>query len=135
MGGTDPENNLNKLGRDSDGGGGNILLWKRKAEKYLIDSGLTYTIVHAGGLRNDEGGRRELVVGIDDQELGTDNRSIPRADVAEVLIQSLLYDSYKNRSFDLRSKPEGEGTPTKDFDKLLKELKGNCDYSLGVIPE
>ena len=39
MGGTDPENMLNALGRETlaDGSvrGGNILLWKRKAEKYL----------------------------------------------------------------------------------------------------
>jgi hypothetical protein len=47
MGGTDPSNMLNGLGRETlpDGStkGGNILLWKRKAEKYLIDSGLPYT--------------------------------------------------------------------------------------------
>ena len=36
----DPSNMLNALGRDENGKGGNILLWKRKAEKYLIDSGL-----------------------------------------------------------------------------------------------
>lgn len=29
-------------------------VWKRKAEKYLIDSGLTYTIVHPGGLIDEE---------------------------------------------------------------------------------
>merc|ERR1719217_290214 len=38
MGGTDPANMLNSLGRNPDGSGGNILLWKRKAEKYLMDS-------------------------------------------------------------------------------------------------
>jgi uncharacterized protein YbjT (DUF2867 family) len=134
MGGTNPENPLNKLGRSEDGKtGGNILLWKRKAEKYLIDSGLTYTVIHPAGLLNDTGGKRELVVGIDDQQLETENRSIPRADVAELLIASLEYDSYKNRSFDARSKPEGEGEVTKDFEGLLKKLAGNCDYSLGVI--
>ena len=134
MGGTNPENPLNKLGRSEDGKtGGNILLWKRKAEKYLIDSGLTYTVVHPGGLLNEEGGQRELVVGVDDQQLETDNRSIPRADVAELLIASLEYDSYKNRSFDARSKPVGEGKVTTDFDALLKNLKSDCDYSLGEI--
>ncbi len=35
---------LNKIGDN-----GNILQWKRKSEKYLIASGLTYTIVHPGG--------------------------------------------------------------------------------------
>ena len=135
MGGTNPENPLNKLGRSDDGAGGNILLWKRKAEKYLMDSGITYTIVHPGGLLDEEGGKREIVVGVDDEQVGTDNRSIPRADVAELLVSALQFDSYKNRSFDARSKPEGEGAVTTDFDKLLKDMSRNCDYGLGEIPE
>lgn len=49
MGGTDPTNALNKLG---DGG---ILMWKRKAEQYLIASGLQYTIIHPGGARSTQG--------------------------------------------------------------------------------
>lgn len=43
MGGTQSDNMLNKIGD------GNILVWKRKAEMYLVDSGLPYTIVHPGG--------------------------------------------------------------------------------------
>ena len=43
MGGTKPDSTLNKIGD------GNILVWKRKAEKYLIDTGLAYTIFHPGG--------------------------------------------------------------------------------------
>ena len=134
MGGTDPDNMLNTLGRQADGTGGNILLWKRKAEKYLIESGLPYTIVHPGGLLNEAGGVRELVVGVDDSQLGTDNRSIPRADVASVLVASLEYPAYQNRSFDVRSKPEGEGTVTVDFEQLLTDMTDNCDYTLGRIP-
>eukprot|EP00191_Tetraselmis_sp_GSL018_P010992 CAMPEP_0177600220 /NCGR_PEP_ID=MMETSP0419_2-20121207/13486_1 /TAXON_ID=582737 /ORGANISM="Tetraselmis sp., Strain GSL018" /LENGTH=311 /DNA_ID=CAMNT_0019093157 /DNA_START=333 /DNA_END=1268 /DNA_ORIENTATION=+ len=43
MGGTQTEENfLNTMG------GGNVLLWKRKAEEHLIRSGLDYTIIHAG---------------------------------------------------------------------------------------
>jgi hypothetical protein len=37
MGGTDPDNFLNKVGKRKDGSGGDILLWKRKAERYLIE--------------------------------------------------------------------------------------------------
>ncbi len=38
MGGTDPSNFLNTIGKNKDGSGnGDILLWKRKAEKYLVD--------------------------------------------------------------------------------------------------
>ena len=135
MGGTDPENRLNTFGRDENGKGGNILLWKRKAEKYLIDSGITYTVVHPGGLIDEEGGKREIVVGVDDQQVKTDNRSIPRADVAALLIASLEHDSYKNRSFDARTMPVGEGTITTDFGKLLVDMRENCDYSLGKVAE
>jgi uncharacterized protein YbjT (DUF2867 family) len=137
MGGTDPSNMLNALGREKlpDGTtkGGNILLWKRKAEKYLIDSGLPYTIVHPGGLLNEPGGKREIVIGVDDERT-VGERSIPREDVAEVLVQALLIPAYRGRSFDIRSKLEGEGAVTTDFKALLDSLGGrNCDYSLGEI--
>jgi len=135
MGGTNPENMLNSIGKNADGTGGDILLWKRKAEAYLIESGVRYTIVHPGGLVNEPGGRRELVPGVDDSQAGTENRNIPRDDVAAVLVASLEHPGYACRSFDVRSKPEGEGTPTTDFGALLDGLDGaNCDYSLGVIP-
>eukprot|EP00594_Rhizosolenia_setigera_P021134 CAMPEP_0178979358 /NCGR_PEP_ID=MMETSP0789-20121207/25790_1 /TAXON_ID=3005 /ORGANISM="Rhizosolenia setigera, Strain CCMP 1694" /LENGTH=236 /DNA_ID=CAMNT_0020669439 /DNA_START=51 /DNA_END=761 /DNA_ORIENTATION=- len=50
MGGTDPSNFLNSIGKNADGSGnGDILLFKRKAEKYLVESGLGYTIIHPGG--------------------------------------------------------------------------------------
>lgn len=48
MGITNADHFLNKIGD------GKILLWKRKAEEYLIASGLTYTILHPGGLKNEE---------------------------------------------------------------------------------
>ena len=137
MGGTDPSNMLNALGRvtNADGSttGGNILLWKRKAEKYLIDSGLPYTVVHPGGLLNEPGSKREIVINVDDnRDVG--ERSIPREDVAEVLVQALLVPAYRNRSFDIRSKLEGEGEVTTDFEALIASLGDkNCDYTLGEI--
>jgi uncharacterized protein YbjT (DUF2867 family) len=95
QGGTQPGNFLNTMGN------GNILLWKRKAEEYLISSGLTYTIVHPGGLTLDEGGERKLLMGVDDALIGPDvprtRRRIPRADVAEVCVQSLLLPGARNR--------------------------------------
>jgi len=137
MGGTDPSNMLNALGRETLPGGstkgGNILLWKRKAEKYLIDSGLPYTIVHPGGLLNEPGSKREIVIGVDD-ERSEGERSIPREDVAEVLVQAVLLPAYRGRSFDIRSKLEGDGEVTTDFSALLAKLDGaNCDYSLGQM--
>jgi uncharacterized protein YbjT (DUF2867 family) len=55
----------------------------------------------------------------DDALLKTTTRAIPRSDVAEVVVQALLNDAAKNKAFDLASKDEGEGEPTKDFTALF----------------
>ena len=142
MGGTNPDHPLNNLGRktndDGTTSGGMIVQWKRKAEIYLMEQAptrkLKYTIVHPGGLTNDAGGERELVVGVDDQMTGTESRSIPRDDVAQVMLEALRYPAhYAGRSFDVRAKPVGDGAPTTHFSSLLDPLNGkNCDYSLGA---
>lgn len=116
MGGTNPNHPLNSIGN------GNILVWKRKAEQYLADSGIPYTIIRAGGLQDKEGGVRELLIGKDDELLQTETRTISRADVAEVCIQALQYEEAKCKAFDLASKPEGDGTPTKDFKALFSQI-------------
>ncbi|KAL0451142.1 UNVERIFIED_CONTAM: putative protein, chloroplastic [Sesamum latifolium] len=95
MGGTNPNHPLNSLGN------GNILIWKRKAEQYLADSGIPYTIIRAGGLQDKEGGVRELLVGKDDELLQTETRTIARADVAEVCIQ----DGKSRRCFCVSNNP------------------------------
>jgi hypothetical protein len=146
MGGTDPNHPLNNLGKtvNDDGtiSGGMIVQWKRKSEVYLMEKkDLTYTIVHPGGLQNEAGGVRELVVGVDDDLSygNTESRTVPRDDVAQVMFEAVRYPNvYGGRSFDLRAKPvdvEGEATETTactNFETLLDSLEGkNCDYSLG----
>ena len=79
MGGSQPENFLNTIGRvKGDELSGNILLWKRKAEVYLINSGMKYTILHPGGLIDKAGGEREVFSGINDELLKETVRNIPR---------------------------------------------------------
>ena len=138
MGGTNPSNSLNSLGKvtNADGStcGGDILKWKRKAEVYLKESGLPFTIVHPGGLLNEPGNERELCLGVDDKIPGTTNNSVPREDVANIMIAALEDENYKGRSFDLVSKAVGDGVGTKDYGLRLSSLEGkNCDYSLGEI--
>ncbi|EOY07495.1 hypothetical protein QUC31_011308 [Theobroma cacao] len=116
MGGTNLNHPLNSLGN------GNILVWKRKAEQYLADSGVPYTIIRAGGLQDRDGGIRELLVGKDDELLQTETRTIARPDVAEVCIQALKFEETKFKAFDLASKPEGVGIPTKDFKALFSQI-------------
>ncbi|XP_074271278.1 uncharacterized protein At5g02240-like [Silene latifolia] len=116
MGGTNVNHPLNSLAN------GNILIWKRKAEQYLADSGIPYTIIRAGGLQDKPGGVRELIVGKDDELLQTETRTISRADVAEVCIQALQFEEAKFKAFDLASKPEGAGEPTTDFKALFSTI-------------
>jgi uncharacterized protein YbjT (DUF2867 family) len=121
MGGTNENHPLNQLGN------GNILIWKRKAEQYLIESGIDYTIIRAGGLLDQTGGVRELLVGKNDTFLTNPPNgiptSIPRSDVAEVVIQALKCEEAKNKAFDLISKPENDPTAeiTKDFSALFAQ--------------
>ncbi|QCE11741.1 hypothetical protein DEO72_LG10g2977 [Vigna unguiculata] len=82
MGGTDVNHPVNKMCK------GNILSWKRKAEQYLADSGIPYTIIRCGAFENEEGGLRELITGKDDEMLKIETKTIPRADVAEACIQA-----------------------------------------------
>ncbi|XP_074578911.1 uncharacterized protein At5g02240-like [Curcuma longa] len=116
MGGTDINNPLNNIGN------GNILVWKRKAEQYLADSGIPYTIIRAGGLQDKDGGLRELLVGKDDELLKTQTRTIARADVAEVCVQALQFEEARFKALDLASKPEGTGSPTTDFQALFSQI-------------
>ena len=121
MGGTDPNHMLNRIGN------GNILIWKRKAEQYLIDSGLNYTIIRAGGLIDEPGGKRELIVGKNDTLLKNSPdgipTNIPRTDVAEVVVQALREPNAINKAFELISKPESEPSAvvTADFSGLFAQ--------------
>ncbi len=121
MGGTNENHPLNSIGN------GKILIWKRKAEQYLIDSGIDYTIVRAGGLLDQPGGKRELLVGKNDTMLVNPpngiSTTIPRADVAEVVVQALLEPNARNKAFDLISQPEdAPGTVvTTDFAALFAQ--------------
>ncbi len=121
MGGTNPNHPLNKIGN------GNILIWKRKAEEYLINSGINYTIIRAGGLLDKPGGKRELIVGKNDTLLTNPPNdiptSIPREDVAELVVQALIESTAKNKAFDVISKPEDDNSAviTQDFSALFEQ--------------
>lgn len=118
MGGTDENHYLNTLGN------GNILIWKRRTEQYLIDSGITYTIVRAGGLIDERGSHREIIVGKDDLFFIPDRNmphKLPRADVAEVVVRALLEPNAQNKAFDVVTREEGEAPPTSDFAALFAQ--------------
>lgn len=116
MGSSNDNDPLNRVGD------GNILRFKRKAEQYLIDSGLTYTIVNPGGLRNEPAGERELLVGRNDELFSIYSRSacsIPRADVARIVVSALTAEDARNKAFDVVGRPKGDGIPTADVSALF----------------
>jgi hypothetical protein len=83
------------------------------------------------GLIDEPAGARELVVDVDDKLLENTARSIPRGDVAALAVGCLGLKEAMNRSFDVISKPSGEGEITQDWGALLEGLNNrNCDYNI-----
>lgn len=121
---------VNEIGRQSskdaeDVRNGNVLKWKRAAERYLIKRRL-FTILHAGVLTDEAGGQREVVWDTDDALLLTPFKKIPREDVAEVIVQALIYREAIGRSIDIAAGP-ADGNPTTDWLRFWSR-PGDCVY-------
>jgi len=98
---------------------GNTLQWRLRAEQAVRDSGLEYTIVHAGILSNRPAGERP--VKITQAQVGMHWRHrIGRADVAEVLVRALLHPSARNATF---SAVSGRGGSTPTLEPQLESLE------------
>jgi len=79
-----------------------VLYWKKQAEFDLINSGLTYTIVRPGGLK-DEDNSDQIVMSSKDTLFGG---SIPRQKVGEICVKTLKYPQSYNRIIEVIAKPE-----------------------------
>ncbi|WP_017472528.1 SDR family oxidoreductase [Amphibacillus jilinensis] len=70
---------------------------KHYADEWLRASDLDYTIIHPGGLTNDSGkGEVQLAETVDRGE-------VPRQDIAEVILASLINDTTINKEFQVIS--------------------------------
>lgn len=78
-----------------------ILWWKQQAEQYLKNSGLNYTIVRPGGLKNDDNPNPVIMSGADTLFDG----SIPRQKVAQVCVESLTNPQAQNKVLEVVSAP------------------------------
>jgi hypothetical protein len=120
-------NMLNDIGRqpdDKDLKNGNILKWKRAAERYLMKRKF-FTIIHAAALTDDRGGQHEVIWDTDDALLRTPYKKIPREDVAECIVQALIWEEAIGKSIDVSSGPEAK--PTKDWFRFWAR-PGSCMY-------
>ena len=78
-----------------------ILWWKQQAEQYLKASGLNYTIVRPGGLKNEDNLNPVVMSGADTLFDG----SIPRQKVAQVCVESLTNVRSQNKVLEVISQP------------------------------
>jgi uncharacterized protein YbjT (DUF2867 family) len=79
-----------------------VLYWKKQAESYLENSGLKYTIVRPGGLKNEDNSNSILVSSADTLFEG----SIPRTKVAQICVESLFKDEYQQRILEIITQPD-----------------------------
>ncbi|MEL6259541.1 MAG: SDR family oxidoreductase [Cyanobacteria bacterium J06626_6] len=70
-----------------------ILYWKKQAEDYLKQSGVPYTIVRPGGLRNEDSAQSIVMSSADTLFEG----SIPRNKVAQVCVDALNLSAARNK--------------------------------------
>lgn len=94
---------------------GLVLFWKKQAEKYLISSGLKYTIVRPGGLKNEDTSLPLVVSGADTLFEG----NIARFQVAQVCVESLFNSATDNKIMEIVTQIDA---PEKNWDDLFANI-------------
>jgi uncharacterized protein YbjT (DUF2867 family) len=96
---------------------GLILVWKGVGERWLQQSGLRWTVVRPGGLKEtEEGLEQEGVVYTGPEE--QDSQSIPRRLVARVCLEALENPAAEGRILEITSRP---GHPQQSLGQWLAE--------------
>lgn len=90
-----------------------VLVWKKQAEEYLQKSGLTYTIVRPGGLKNEDNSDQVVMFTADSLSL---SGSIPRTKVAQVCVEALFQPAARNKIVEVIAETEA---PEKSFEQLF----------------
>ncbi|MBW4658991.1 MAG: SDR family oxidoreductase [Drouetiella hepatica Uher 2000/2452] len=92
-----------------------ILVWKKQAEEYLQRSGIDYTIVRPGGLKNEDNADAIVLSGADTLFDG----SIPRSKVAQVCVEALFQSEAKNKIVEIIAKPDA---PVQSLEALFANV-------------
>ena len=81
-----------------------VLYWKKQAESYIQSSGIPYTIVRPGGLKNEDNSDNIIMSNADTLFEG----SIPRPKVARVCVESVFQPEAKSKIVEVVASPEAE---------------------------
>ncbi|NJM96206.1 MAG: SDR family oxidoreductase [Phormidesmis sp. RL_2_1] len=84
-----------------------VLYWKQQAENYLKNSGVPYTIVRPGGLKNEDNDQAIVMSAADTLFEG----SIPRQKVAQVCVAALTQPSAKNKVVEIITRENTAAQP------------------------
>jgi uncharacterized protein YbjT (DUF2867 family) len=104
---------------------GGVLKWKRKAELYLRQSGLTHVIVRPnGGLSDDPGKVNKIVF---TQKDGFPSSSISREDVAIVCVKALVCKEADNKTFEILNGGDGSVSGSVDWEKTFGAMVEQSD--------
>jgi uncharacterized protein YbjT (DUF2867 family) len=97
--------------------GGNVLIWKGKAEEALMESGLEYVVVGPTAMTDDPGGQQEIrLIPRADYTKGM---RITRADIGAVVIAAAGLAEAANRTFSVYS---GEGPASVDWRRSFSAM-------------
>ncbi|PZO55871.1 MAG: epimerase [Phormidesmis priestleyi] len=84
-----------------------VLYWKQQAEDYLKNSGVPYTIVRPGGLKNENNDQAIVMSSADTLFEG----SIPRRKVAQVCVEALSQLAAKNKVVEIITSENAANQP------------------------
>lgn len=93
-----------------------ILWWKKQAEDYLQKSGLTYTIVRPGGLKNDDSDQRPLVMAAAD---ALSEGTVSRLKVAQTCVEALFQPQARNKIVEIVAE---ESAAPRSFQDLFAQV-------------
>jgi uncharacterized protein YbjT (DUF2867 family) len=96
----------------------NTLVWRRRVEPRIRNSGIDYTIIRVGFLLDHPAGTRPVKVTQDELALAPCNR-IARADAAEAFLQALRHPKASRTTFDV---VWDKGRGHTDWNALLGQL-------------
>jgi uncharacterized protein YbjT (DUF2867 family) len=100
---------------------GKTLVWRRRAEEQIRASGLDYTIVRCGILRNAMPGEHAIDVAQRDYPMALWYQ-LGRADAAEVFVQALQHPATRHTTFDVVWSRERERARS-DWNALFSRLR------------